>query len=62
MENGYYLIAGGTPRLDGLGVVPAAVQPAFLEEINQVDEQLFADAASEAGGVPTHNTRLTTSQ
>ncbi len=47
-----HLVAGRTPGLDGLCVVPAAVEPALLVEVDEVDEQLLADAADEAAWMP----------
>ena len=47
-----YLIAGGASRLDGFCVVPAAVELSVLVEVDEIDEQLLADGAGEAVGVP----------
>ena len=38
-----HLVAGGAPRLDGFGVVPAAVELSVLVEVDEIDEQLLAD-------------------
>lgn len=46
------LVAGAASRLQGLGVVAAAVEPAVPPEVDQIDQQLTADAADEAGGMP----------
>lgn len=51
---GSYLVARCAPGLEALGVVPAAVNLAVLVEVDQVDQQLVADAADEAGRVPAN--------
>lgn len=48
----YNLIAGAASRLQRLRVMPATVQPAVPPEVYQVDEQLPAHAANEAGRMP----------
>lgn len=47
-----YLIARSTAGLEALGVVPATVDLPILVEVDQVDQQLVADTADEAGRVP----------
>lgn len=51
---GSHLIARCAPGLEALGVVPATVDLAVLVEVDQVDQQLVADAADEAGRVPAN--------
>lgn len=46
------LITGGTARSEELGVVPAAVDPLILLEVDEVHQGLVADVAAEAGRVP----------
>lgn len=46
------LVAGAASRLEGLGVVAAAVKPAVPPEVDKIDQQLSAHAADEAGGMP----------
>lgn len=46
------LVAGAAARLEGLGVVTAAVEPAVPPKVDEVHQQLTAHAANEAGGVP----------
>ena len=55
------LVAGGASRLDGLGVMTSAVQPALGRwrhpavvdvEVDEIDEKIAADAADEALRVP----------
>lgn len=48
----YDLVAGAAPRLERFRVMPAAVEPAVSPEVYQVDEQLPAHAADEAGRMP----------
>lgn len=48
------LVTGCTARLQALGVVPAAVDLAVLVEVDQVHQELVADGAYEAGGVPAN--------
>lgn len=48
----YDLVARAAPGLQRLRVVAAAVEPAVPPEVYQVDEQLPADAADEAGWMP----------
>ena len=47
-----HLIAGRAARLGRLRMVSTAVELAVLVEVDQVDEQLLADGAGKAGGVP----------
>lgn len=47
-----YLIACGAAGLEALSVVPATVDLPILVEVDQVDQQLVADTADEAGRVP----------
>lgn len=47
-----HLIACGTAGLEALSVVPATVDLPILVEVDQVDQQLIADTADEAGRVP----------
>ena len=47
-----YLVAGGASRLDGFCVVPAAVELPLLVKVDEIDEQLLADGAREAVGMP----------
>jgi len=47
-----YLVTGGAARLEGFGVVAAAVEFSFSVEVNQVHQQLVAHATGEARGVP----------
>lgn len=47
-----YLIACGAAGLEALGVVPATVDLPILVEVDQVNQQLIADTADEAGRVP----------
>lgn len=47
-----YLIACGAAGLEALGVVPATVDLPILVEVDQVDQQLVADTADEAGRMP----------
>ena len=47
-----HLVAGGASRLDGLGVVPAAVELSVLVKVDEIDEQLLAYGAREAVGMP----------
>lgn len=47
-----YLIACGTAGLEALGVVSATVDLPILVEVDEVDQQLIADTADEAGRVP----------
>lgn len=49
------LVTGRAPRLQSLGVVPAAVDLAILVEVDKVHQKLLASAANEAGRVPTHS-------
>lgn len=51
---GSYLVARRAAGLEALGVVPAAVDLPILVEVDQVDQQLVADAADEAGRVPAN--------
>lgn len=51
---GSYLVAGGAAGLEALSMVPAAVDLPILVEVDQVDQQLIADAADEAGRVPAN--------
>lgn len=51
---GVYLIAGGAPRLQPLGVVSTAVDLPVLVEVDEVHQELVAHAAHEAGWMPTH--------
>lgn len=46
------LVAGAAARLEGFGVVAAAVEPAVPPKVDEVYQQLTAHAANEAGGVP----------
>lgn len=46
------LVAGATSRLQGLGVMAAAIESAIPPEVDQIDQQLTAHAADEAGGMP----------
>lgn len=47
-------ITSSASRLEDLSVMTTAKQLAILMEINQIDEQLLADAAGEARRMPTH--------
>lgn len=47
-----YLIACGAAGLEALGMVPATVDLPILVEVDQVDQQLVADTADEAGRMP----------
>lgn len=47
-----YLIAGSAAGLEALGVVPATVDLPILVEVDEVNQQLIADTADEAGRVP----------
>ena len=47
-----YLVTGGAAWLERLGVVTPAVDIVVLVEIDEVDEELLARDADEAGGVP----------
>lgn len=49
---GTHLVAGGTAGSEELGVVPAAVDPPVLLEVDEVDQGLVAEVAGEAGRVP----------
>lgn len=49
-----HLIAGSAAGLQPLSVVPAAEDLSFLVEVDEVHQELFAHAADEAGGMPTH--------
>lgn len=49
-----YLVAGGAARLELLGVVALAVELVLVHAVRQVDEQLRAGGALEAGRVPGH--------
>lgn len=49
-----HLIAGRAPGLQPLGVVPLAVDLAKVDAVGQVDEEVFALGALEAGGMPDH--------
>lgn len=46
------LVAGAATRLEGLGVVTAAVEPAVPPKVDQIHQQLTAHAADEASGMP----------
>jgi len=46
------LVAGAASRLQSLSVVAAAIEPAVSPEVDQIDQQLTAHAADEAGGMP----------
>lgn len=46
------LVAGAASRLERLGVMPAAVESAVPPEVDEVDEELPADAACEACRMP----------
>ena len=46
------LVAGGTARLERLGVVSAAVKAPVAVKVDQVNEQFAADAARKAARVP----------
>ena len=47
-----YLVTGGAAWLERLGVVTPAVDVVVLVEVDEVDEELLARDADEAGGVP----------
>ena len=47
-----YLITGRAAWLGRLRVVPATEELPVLVEVDEVDEELLADGAGEAGGVP----------
>lgn len=49
---GTHLVAGGTAGSEELGVVPAAVDPPILLEVDEVHQRLVAEVAGEAGRVP----------
>lgn len=49
-----HLIAGGAAWLQSLGVMPAAVDLPVLVKVDEVHQELVAQAAHEAGRVPTH--------
>jgi len=49
---GTHLVTGGTAGSEELGVVPAAVDPPVLLEVDEVHQQLVAEVAGEAGRVP----------
>lgn len=51
-DAGSYLITCSAAGLEALGVVPATVDLPILVEVDQIDQQLVADAADEAGRVP----------
>ena len=46
------LVAGGAARLERFGVVAAAVEASVAVKVDEVDEQLAADAATETRRVP----------
>lgn len=46
------LVTGGAAWLEALRVVPPAVEMGVLPEVDEVDQQLLAHVAVEAGGVP----------
>ena len=48
----FHLIAGRAARLCGLCMVSTAVEFAVLVEVDEIHQQLLADGACEAGGVP----------
>lgn len=48
------LIAGCAARLQALGVVPATVDLPILVKVDQIHQQLVADGAYEARGVPAN--------
>lgn len=52
MEETSYLVAGRAARLELFGVVALAVQLVLVDAVRQIDEQLGAGGALEAGRVP----------
>lgn len=48
----FHLITGRAARLCGLCMVSTAVEFAVLVEVDEIHQQLLADGAGEAGGVP----------
>ena len=48
----FHLVAGRASGLSGLCMVSSAVEFAVLVEVDEVDQQLLADGAGKAGGVP----------
>ena len=48
----FHLITGRAARLCGLCMVSTAVEFAVLVEVDEIHQQLLADGACEAGGVP----------
>ena len=46
------LVAGAAPRLQLFRVVPLAVEAVLVDAVREVDQQLVAGRAREAGGVP----------
>lgn len=48
------LIASGAARLQGFGMMTSAVKSSFSVEVDEVDEELFADAAPKARWMPAH--------
>jgi len=51
-QGGTHLIAGRAAGLEGLGVVAAAVHASIPVEVDEVHEELAADAAGEARRMP----------
>lgn len=49
---GTHLVAGGTAGSEELGVVPTAVDPPILLEVDEVHQGLVAEVAGEAGRMP----------
>lgn len=47
-----HLVTGGTAGSEELGVVPAAVDPPILLEVDEIHQLLVAEVAGEAGRVP----------
>ncbi len=47
-----YLVTSRTPRLDGLSMMPAAIELPLLVEVDEIDKELVADAADEASWMP----------
>lgn len=50
-----YLVTGRAAWLQPLGVVPAAENLSVLVEVDEVHQELLAQAAHKAGRVPAHS-------
>ena len=54
MKDGTHFIAGGAARFELFGVVTLAVELILVDAVGQIDEELVAGVALEAGRMPGH--------